>query len=230
MFHLELKTSSIAPATRICLTNTPLEPIAAFALCNVARIRNHDRILDPYAGSCATLLAAAIVAPDCRTVGIEIAHNGLVNRDDVLRDFASRALTRPARLIHGDSTDPAVREAARAAVGSLPFDAIVADPPYGIRESANYNERSPLEELFASIACDRERAERGNGDGSCGCRLLKLGGRVVAFVPVSEEQTLSEMLPNQELTERAGLEFEVSREQPLNEKLSRWLVCFVCTS
>jgi tRNA G10 N-methylase Trm11 len=218
------KTSIIAPATRICLTNTPLEPIAAFALCNVARIRDYDRVLDPYAGSCATLLAAAMIAPKCRTVGIEIAHNGLVNRDDILQDFDSRNLTSPARLIHGDSTDPDIREAAKIVVGMSPFDAIVADPPYGIRESSNYNEMSPLEELFASIANDREDAEA-----LVGCRLLKRGGRLVAFVPVTDEQTLAENLPNQELVEKAGLEFEVSREQILNEKLSRWLVSFICT-
>lgn len=165
-----------------------------------------------------------MIAPNCRTVGIEIAHNGRVNRDDVLRDFESRNLTSPSKLIHGDSTDPTIREAAKGAVDLSPFDAIVADPPYGIRESSNHNENSPLEDLFTSIANDRETAEAHGG-----CRLLKRGGRLVAFVPVTDEQTLLENLPNQELAEKAGLAFEVSREQPLNEKLSRWLVSFVCT-
>ena len=48
----------------------------------------------------------------------------------------------------------------------------------------------------------------------------------VAFVPVTDEQTLEEMLPSQDLIDKAGLRFEVSREQPLNDKLSRWLVCY----
>ncbi len=175
-----------------------------------------------------------MIAPNCQTVGIEIAHNGLVNRDDVLKDFECRNLTAPCGLIHGDSTDPAIREAALLSIGHSPFDAIVADPPYGIRESANYNERSPLEELFTSVASDRERAEGGTAahddDRATGAgRLLKLGGRLVAFVPVTEGQALSDVLPSSDLTERAGLEFEVSREQPLNDKLSRWLVSYVCT-
>ena len=172
-----------------------------------------------YAGSCATLLAAAMIAPDCESVGVEIAHNGYVNRTNIILDFTSRSLKEPKELILGDSTDLVVREAAKAAVNNESFDIIIADPPYGIRESVGYNEKSPLEEMFAAIAFDRSDK-----------RLLKLGGRLVAFVPVTDEQVFTEMLPSQELTEKAGLKFEDSREQPLNTKLSRWLVSYVSVS
>ena len=151
-------------------------------------------------------------------MGIEIAHNGLVNRDDIRKDFTTRNLTMPQDLLHGDSTDPLVRAKARGAIGNSAFDVIIADPPYGIRESSNYNEKSPLEELFGSIITDRES----------GNRLLKKGGRLVAFVPVTDEETLLGQLPNDELTRNAGLSLEASREQPLNDKLSRWLVSFKC--
>ncbi len=176
--------------------------------------------MDPYAGSCTTLLASAMIAPDSETVGIEIAHNGLVNREHIAQDFTTRNLKLPNQIICGDSTDLEVRETAKAAVNDEPFNVIIADPPYGIRESMNYNEHSPLEELFTSIAIDRSVTNRE--------RLLKRGGRLVAFVPVTDEQSLEEMLPSQDLVEKAGLKFEVSREQPLNEKLSRWLVCYIC--
>lgn len=213
------RTSSIAPNTRICITNTPLCPIASFSLCNVARIRNGMTVLDPYAGSCATLLATAMIAPQSQSVGIEIAQNGLVNRDDIRKDFSTRNLPQPKALLQGDSTNFNTREEAKQAIGNKAFDAIIADPPYGIRESLSYNENSPLEELFTSIARDYK----------AGNRLLNKFGRVVAFVAVTDEETLSEMLPGDDLTKAAGLEFEVSREQPLNDKLSRWLVSYVCT-
>jgi len=214
------KIFSIAPTERICVTNTPLEPIAAFCLCNIARIKAGDKILDPYAGSCTTLLAAAMIVPDAETVGIEIAHNGLVNREHIAEDFSSRNLRLPNQIIHGDSTSVFVRETAKEAVNHQPFDAIIADPPYGIRESVGYNDNSPLEELFASIAIDRHSTDRG--------RLLRVGGRLIAFVPVTDEQTLPELLPSEDLSEKAGLKYEVCREQPLNDKLSRWLVSYVC--
>ena len=155
----------------------------------------------------------------CETVGIEIAHNGLVNREDIAKDFSSRNLRLPNQIINGDSTDVEVREIAKLAVNGS-FDAIIADPPYGIRESTSYNELSPLEELFTSIISDANDADRQ--------RLIKRGGKLVAFVPVTDEQNLEEMLPSEDLTDKAGLEFELSREQPLNEKLSRWLVSYIC--
>mmetsp|Transcript_13631 Transcript_13631/g.37514 ORF Transcript_13631/g.37514 Transcript_13631/m.37514 type:complete len:525 (-) Transcript_13631:242-1816(-) len=213
------KTSVINPNTRICVTNTPLTPIAAYCLCNFAQICHGSKVLDPYAGSCTSLLAAAMIASTSQTVGIEIAHDGLVNREHILEDFAARNLAAPKALIEGDSTYAHVRREARGAThDGGPFDCIVADPPYGIRESMGHNDESPMEELFASITNDRENGER----------LLAVGGRLVAFVPVTDDETLWEMLPDDEATSDAGLELELYREQVLNRKLSRWLVSYVC--
>jgi tRNA G10 N-methylase Trm11 len=214
------RVSSIAPNTRICVTNTPLCPIAAFSLCNVAGVRAGQSILDPYAGSCATLLAAAMMEPTCRTVGIEISHNGDVNRDDIRKDFSTRDLVEPLALILGDSTDESIRNEARSFIGDEPFDHIITDPPYGIRESKGYNEMSPINEILQTIKSDR----------ASGRRLLKKGGRLVCFIPVQEEETLEGVMPTPAQLEEAGLRCEVIREQPLNDKLSRWLVSFLCIS
>ena len=214
------RVSGIAPNTRICVTNTPLCPIASFSLCNVAGVRPGHTILDPYAGSCAIFLAAAMIAPTCRTVGIEISHNGLVNRDDIRKDFSSRQLVEPLALLQGDSTDEGLRATARAVIGDEPFDLIITDPPYGIRESNNYNEMAPIDELLQSIQRDR----------AAGKRLLKKGGRLVCFIPVQEEETLEDAMPTPAQLEQAGLRCEVVREQPLNDKLRRWLVSFQCVA
>jgi tRNA G10 N-methylase Trm11 len=216
--------SIMNPNTRICVTNTPLCPIAAFSLCNVAQVQNGQTILDPFAGSCATLIAATMIAPDCQTVGIEIAHDGIVNRDDIRQDFSTRNLKEPVALIEGDSTNTeTVRDSARNAIGEnqqqpQPFDAIITDPPYGIRESKSSKTIPPLSELFIAMGKDKEN----------GKPLLKLGGKLVAFVPVSEEETLEETMPSEELCKEAGLELKAVKEQPLNDKLSRWLVSYTC--
>ncbi|CAB9508807.1 tRNA methyltransferase 11 homolog (Saccharomyces cerevisiae) [Seminavis robusta] len=213
------KLFSIAPATRICVTTTPLEPIAACSLCNIAGVSTDQTILDPYSGSCAILLAAAMMAPSCQTVGVDVAHDGLINRDHILQDFEFRGLARPKAIFRGDSIDPMVRDRARAAIGEEPFDHIITDPPYGIREKMDANAPSPLEDLFTALEHDRDR----------GRRLLKVGGRLVCFVPCNPTVDIQKVLPSQAKTERAGMKFLQSQEQPLNSGLSRWLVSYECT-
>ena len=213
------KTSDIAPRSRICVTNTPLEEVAAFSLANFARVKNGDNVLDPYAGSCATLLAAAFVAPQCNTVGIEIGLRKFVKKDDILADFSSRALKLPAAIIGGDSMNKRIRDRARRAVGVAPFDAIVTDPPYGIREKHGPDELPPLVQLLDVIIADRET----------GAPLLRKGGRLVAFVPVTAGQEIKSSLPSQDQLDEAGLEVTEMREQLLSDTLSRWLVALTCT-
>ncbi len=213
-----LSTSSIAPNTRLCVTNTPLAPIEAFTICNVARIKNGDRILDPFGGSCSTLLAASMLAPSIRSVGIEISHNGKVNRQHVFDDFNLRNLTLPVALIHGDAMDQEIREEARDYVGSRAFDAIVTDPPYGIREKTGFCEDPPLIQLVKCIGLDRNN----------GRRLLKKSGRLVAFVPHVKGTDVRLAMPSQTELDYAGLEFCQMLEQPLNDSLTRWLVEYKC--
>ena len=208
------RCSILAPNTRICVTNTPLEPIAACSMINLARITPEMRVLDLYCGSGTLLLAASWLAPGCRTYGIEIAHNGLVNRDDIVRDFETRGLMPPELLLKGDSTDPEVRALVR---GDEPFDAIVTDPPYGIRES-NAALLDPLEDIMEGLIHDR----------GAGRPLLKVGGRLVCFVPCTDEQNIQEIIPPASRHRQAGLDFEWMREQPLNERLSRWMIVYKC--
>ncbi len=227
------KVSIYAPKTRICVTTTPLCPIAAFTLCNVAQLRPHFTVLDPFAGSCASLLAAAHIATNSArpkesggTVSIEVAHNGLVNRDDIVRDFETRSLDPPLEVIHGDCMLYETRKRARQAIGHNSFDCIVTDPPYGIREAMSSGEDDdnslpPLTQLFYAMGRDREIGEP----------LLKVGGRLVAFIPVRKGETLEECLPELQAREEAGLVMEgEGREQELNDILWRWIVSFVCVS
>ncbi|KAL7571906.1 hypothetical protein ACA910_006543 [Epithemia clementina (nom. ined.)] len=105
--------SRLAPKTRLCVTTTPLCPTAAYCLCNAAQIQPYHKVLDPYGGSATILLAAAQMEPTVQSISIEIAHHGYVNRHDIRRDFVTRNLPLPLALIHGDSTQAAIRHQAR---------------------------------------------------------------------------------------------------------------------
>ena len=80
----------------------------------------------------------------------------------------------------------------------------------------------PLTQLFRAMGRDRTGA---------GTPLLKVGGRLVAFVPVRSNERLEDCLPDTKAREGAGLVMEGGgREQVLSDSLSRYLVSFVCVS
>lgn len=210
-------TQVIAPNTRQCVTNTPLCPLSSFIMCNVGRIKGGDRILDPYSGSCSTLLACAIIAPTTQTVGIELADDEVIDRGEIIADFATRGLVPPVGLIHGDCTDCGVRALAQNAIGGGAFDVILADPPYGRREKISKGEsRTPLQQL---VECIRKDAEANRP-------LLRKGGRLVVFVPTSDGEKLVDNLPSKSELAGAGLNMISRTEQPLSLTLSRWLIVF----
>ena len=106
--------STIAPTTRLCVTTTPLCPIAAYCLCNAAQIQPYHTILDPYGGSGTILLAATMIEPTIQCISIDIAHNGHVNRTNIVYDFISRQLFPSLlALISGDSTKTNIRQVAK---------------------------------------------------------------------------------------------------------------------
>lgn len=229
-----MRTSIIAPNSRICITRTPLCPIAAFLLCNLARVKDGDCVLDPFAGSCTTLLASTMMAKNVKTVGVEIAPDDAVNRENIIKDFESRGLALPQLLIQGDITNERIRDEARDAIrkdGGINdiedlgiFDAIIADPPYGIRETMNDSNTNldddipPLVRFIECMAEDRLNSKP----------LLRKGGRLVAFVPTFVREDINDGLPQSDLLKRAGLEFVGMTEQPMSH-LSRWLVVYRCT-
>ena len=73
-----------------CKSTTPLDLTTAHMLCNIAIIRSDETILDPFAGSAATLLAASLIASDTQTAGIELASNKVLSRENIRQDFVSR--------------------------------------------------------------------------------------------------------------------------------------------
>ncbi|KAL7489642.1 hypothetical protein ACHAW6_015313 [Cyclotella cf. meneghiniana] len=215
------KHSVMAPKTRTYKTNTPLCSISAHLLCNIAMIRGDQTVLDPFAGSAATLLAASLIASGVRTVGIEVLSDQFLPRKRIRQDFISRELKEPLAVLEGNVMDLKVRDESRNLIGNTGFDIILTDPPYGIRETlasdGSFDGKSALSNLIKAIGHDL----------SAGKPLLKPGGRVVAFQPCRQGQNIRQLLPSPLALEQAGLRLEDMREQKLNSGLSRWVVSFL---
>ena len=80
-------------------------------------------------------------------------------------------------------------------------------------------ENRPIDGLLQAITDDRRN----------GTPLLRKDGRLVVFLPCrTQEETIEDFMPTPQQMEIAGLQFELMREQPLNDCLSRWLVSFKC--
>ena len=188
-------------------------------MVNMAKLREGARIIDPFAGSCSIPLAVACIDPTCKSVAIE--KSLAVRFENIEKDFEVRKLAPLAGLIRGDSCEPAIRDYAKRLVDNEEFDAIITDPPYGLREKIDMDIDYPIIEMMNWIINDRER----------GNRLLKKGGRIVAFCPNVETEGGEDIvigLPSKELMDEAGVSIISKMKQPLNEALSRWLIIFEC--
>uniref|UniRef100_A0A6U8R752 Uncharacterized protein n=1 Tax=Emiliania huxleyi TaxID=2903 RepID=A0A6U8R752_EMIHU len=171
------------------LGRTTLPPELAFLMANEARARPGCALLDPFCGTCSTLLSAARFG--ATTFGVEVDAR-VLQREPIRANFAAAGLPPPARLLLADAAELLPRGGAAADgkgddgaadgdhVAELPaglglrdFDAIVTDPPYGIMEGAG-ELYQPLPARCAMLL--RLAAAR-----------LRVGGRLVFLLPVPAE-------------------------------------------
>ena len=206
---------------------TAMEPEIAFVMANLARVgpklsprvgRGSLTVLDPTAGSCGLLLAAAalgateLVGVDCDAAAFQGA----------AAEFARHGLPTP-QLLEGDVLTK--RALTKRALGALTkpatYDAILCDPPYGmrapvLREGKVVAERSssaePPDEITGAVL---ELAEV----------MLAPGGRLVLFIPargddvsLSLEALLEKRLPS---AQRPHLRLVHGRKQRFATRRSR---------
>ena len=233
------RVSCFAPKTRICVTTTPLCPIAATCLCNAAQIQPHAKILDPYGGSATILLAAAFLEPTVQSISIEVAHNGYVNRSNIGQDFVTRNLTAPIALIQGDSTDWNIRQHARFLLQAQELQhqkryqlSLVGENQTESKDD-HYARNNENLGVFDCIITDppygiRESTSSSSDNISTsplqdllaaliydrdvvGHRLLRKGGKLVCFLPSARQPTFYE----QDTTTRATSTVPLSVTQAL---------------
>lgn len=108
---------------------TTLDPELGLVMANLGRVQPGHIVLDPFVGT-GSILASSAALTGCTVLGTDIDFKILAGKGgkDVFTNFAHYGLS-PPELLYADN--------ATAPVTDRPIiDAIIADPPYGVRAGA----------------------------------------------------------------------------------------------
>jgi tRNA (guanine10-N2)-methyltransferase len=219
------------------ISNTSMDPTLSFIMSNIARVGKGDFVLDPFVGSGSLLVAAAKFGS--LVIGGDIDYKLLYGlsrptRPNVKKRSSDETIynnlfqyglqSQYLDILLADASLPVFRD-------SFCFDAIISDPPYGIRESSQrvgtekkgfkipeelvplhfpskvqYNLHDIIEDLLEFSA-----------------KYLKIQGRVVFWMPVlkNESGSLIDFIEPQ----HNCLSIVSKSEQVLSQYTSRILYC-----
>lgn len=162
--------SRFSLSSRSYLGRTTLPPDLAYLMAIQARVRPGSLVLDPFCGTCSTLLSCAALG--AATVGVEVdtrvLHGFVDGRPGIARNFAEAGLDPPERLVHADMAQLDRRLLPEARYYA--FDALVTDPPYGLMEGLG-DFYLPLSRRLTALL-------------RLACARLRVGGRLVFLLPV----------------------------------------------
>lgn len=191
-------TNNMLLTKRKFIGPTSMDTEMAFIMCNHAGVRPGDFVYDPFVGTGSIIVAAARLG--AYTFGMDIDMRMLLSKEcgakkksyDMWDNFDEYGLHHPLGILRGDNSMPPLR-----ACSSGWFDAIVTDPPYGVRaggrkaggrrraEDGTLPYEIPPEYRSQHIA-----STRGYPIGECyldlvetAARTLRRGGSLTFFLP-----------------------------------------------
>ena len=198
---------------------TSMDAELSFVMANMACVTPGALVLDPFAGTGSVLVACA--ARGAHTVAADISLlslRGKVPNHDLLSNFAQYKLLAPLGVIRSDSLHSAFRSDLQM------FDAMITDPPYGIKEGAKMFREGidarNYEQHFQSTrrVCTDDLLW---GMLDMAVDMLVDGGRLVYWLPTTPDYKDSD-LPTHPL-----LQLVHNSEQPLTLRMSRRLIVMV---
>ncbi|ODN06309.1 tRNA (guanine(10)-N2)-methyltransferase [Orchesella cincta] len=229
--------SKINLKERKFIGNTSMDPLLSLLMANLALVKPNDIVLDPFVGTGSLLVAAALM--DAYVVGNDIDYLMLHAKTSSSRarqkkrasDESVRANLRQygvedryLDVVVADTSRPMWKHDFR-------FDAIITDPPYGIREPTERigTHRQPagfkikeehlalhipskisytLQDIFSDLL-------------NYSARSLQIGGRVVLWMPISRTEYDQNKLPR-----NPALALVSNCEQTLTSTASRRLLVY----
>lgn len=200
---------------------TSLDHQLAMIVANQAHARPGALVLDPFCGTASILVGCA--AFGARVLGADLDARYLVGKGEgrtIHANFAQYGLTPPVGLLRADFAEEA------DCWRRLPFlDAVVCDPPYGVRASSKKLADGAAELLHEDGKGDyvprRERLDINPLLERLLCfaaSRLVLGGRLVFLVPTTTD------MRGTAVPEHPALELRAESEQPISSVWCRRLV------
>ncbi|XP_050297429.1 tRNA (guanine(10)-N2)-methyltransferase homolog [Anthonomus grandis grandis] len=221
--------------TRKFIGNTSMDPQLSLLMANQAKVKNGDIILDPFVGSGSLLVAAAEFG--AYVYGSDIDYLMLhgktkpsrIRQEKRAKDESIRANMKQYNLEH-KYLDVLIHDFATIFwKDCMEFDAIITDPPYGIREST---EKIGTEKDSFTVSEEHLSthypAKIEYGIPSIyrdliifSAKHLKIGGRLVCWFPLLREDYNEKALPS-----HPCLKLLANGEQVLSKVTSRRLLTF----
>lgn len=218
--------------TRPFIGPTSTDAELAFLMANQGLVRPGSLVIDPFVGTGSILVSLAHFGANCMGTDIDIR----ILRGGGKSSRRARPKTLATNFEHYGLNMPDLIRCDASARGSSVllsdnlFDAIVCDPPYGIRAGAR---KSGSNRKHVAAVDERLRADHipqtqpYNVDDVLddmldnAARMLKVGGRLVFLLPACAGMSTKELPPH------PCLKFKDASEQILTLSLSRWLVTYV---
>ena len=219
---------------------TPLRPQLALLAANMACVQARSVVLDPFVGSGSLLLGAAHIGAHC--FGSDLDEGALFgagsssagsNECGTFANFDIFSLPRPELVCANILRSPLRTCGLKGMIHRAPWvDAIITDPPYGMRKArhaahsrgrkhdeASYDERVDSgEELHAAVCAMVAPVLR------LAAAVLVDGGRIVMLFPTFSSQSWWHTLSEQQLPRHEELELVCVCEERFKH-MSRNLVC-----
>lgn len=222
--------------TRRFIGNTSMDPQLSFLMANQGQVRSGSLVFDPFVGTGSVLVACAHFG--AHVIGSDIDYTLLhgrgrssrANRKGQWRGRDENFRANFAQYgLDSYFVDILIADAGRLGLREIPlFDAIITDPPYGIREGArkldtNMESQEENDSADQTSPCSAVR----------GCRLseiltalldlaaryLVLHGRLVYWLPIYRPSYSDEFLPS-----HPCLRLVANSEQCLSRHVSRRLI------
>jgi tRNA (guanine10-N2)-methyltransferase len=211
---------------RVYLGPTSMDAELSFIMTNLGQVEKGNFVMDPFVGTGSILLSSAIRGAYCMGTDIDLrVLRGRSKEENVCSNFAQLGLPRP-ELVRSDNALYS-RHYRRSTVPM--YDAIVTDPPYGIRAGARQTgsrldqPRAVLEEHRHDHIAQTKPYSVSDVMSDLvdmAARTLVMGGRLVYVIPsFSTDFSIENDLP-----QHACLELMHSCYQPFTVELGRRIV------